>query len=185
MKTYLSSVIKQMEYNKMLGEKTIDQVPADKLYWQPDESCNSIGMLAKHLHGNMLSRWTDFLTTDGEKPNRIRDEEFEPEAQTKEELLENWGEGWSCLLDTLRSLTDDDLSKTVYIRNMGQTVIEAINRQVAHYSYHTGQIVFIGTLIMKKDWVSLSIPKGDSEKYNEEKFADPKRQQHFTDDLLK
>lgn len=183
MNTYLSSVIKQFEYNKMLGDQTIAQLPSEKLFWQPEEGCNSISILVKHLHGNMLSRWTDFLTSDGEKPERIRDEEFEYKINSKEALLHDWEEGWKCLLDTLKSLNEDDLNKTVYIRNMGQTVIEAINRQVAHYSYHTGQLVYIGTLIMKKEWVSLSIPKGGSEQYNQDKFSKPKRQEHFTDDL--
>jgi hypothetical protein len=181
---YLESVIKQFEYYKLLGEKTFAQIPAEKLFWQYNEESNSIATIVKHLWGNMLSRWTDFLTSDGEKDWRNRDAEFENDIQTKEELLFKWNEAWKVLLDTLKSLQADDLEKTVYIRNQGHTVLEAINRQLAHYPYHIGQIVFIGKMCAEH-WNSLSIPKGNSKQYNAEKFAQPKQKGHFTDEFLK
>jgi hypothetical protein len=182
---YIDSVKKQFEYYKMLGEKTIAQVPDDALFWQYNEASNSIAIIVKHLWGNMLSRWTDFLTTDGEKSTRNRDAEFENEITTRGALLQMWEEGWQCLFDALNGITDDDLNKVVYIRNVGHTVSEAINRQLAHYPYHIGQIVFIGKMVCDGQWQSLSIPKGDSNKYNTGKFARPKHKGHFTDDLLK
>jgi len=183
MDSYLESVKKQFQYYKSLGEKTFEQVPEEKLFWQLNEESNSIAMIVKHLHGNMLSRWTDFLTTDGEKEWRKRDEEFDKDIKTKKELLLKWNEGWECLFNELNSLTEKDLEKEIYIRNMGHSVSEAINRQLAHYPYHIGQIVFIGKAIQNKKWNSLSISKGKSKEYNAEKFSKPKRKEHFTDDL--
>ena len=180
---YLESVIKQFEYYKMLGEKTFSQIPDEKLFWQANENSNSIATIVKHLWGNMLSRWTDFLTTDGEKEWRDRDAEFENDIDTKQELLEKWNEGWKILLDTLASLKEEDLEKTIYIRNQGHTVLEAINRQLAHYPYHIGQIVFIGK-INAEHWNSLSIPKGNSKQYNANKFSKPQEKGHFTDEYL-
>jgi len=185
MKDYLESVIKQFEYYKMLGERSMAQVPDDKLSWQYNDDSNSVYTIAKHLWGNMLSRWTDFLTSDGEKDWRDRDAEFENEAQTREQLMAKWNEGWQCMLDTLRSLKEDDLDKIVYIRNQGHTVMEAINRQLAHYPYHVGQIVFIAKMVADDGWKSLTIPKGNSQSFNAEKFAQPKSRRHFTDDVLK
>jgi hypothetical protein len=181
---YLPSVIKQFEYYRMLAEKTIGQIDDEKLFWQYNEESNSIATIVKHLWGNMMSRWTDFLTTDGEKEWRDRDSEFENDIQTKEELLAKWNEGWKCCLDTLYSLKQEDLEKTVYIRNQGHTVMEAINRQLAHYPYHVGQIVFIGKMAAKK-WNSLSIPRGNSKQFNSDKFSKPKHIEHFTDETLK
>lgn len=183
MNSYLESVRKQFEYYKMLGEKTFEQLPEEKLFWQQNTESNSIAMIVKHIHGNMMSRWTDFLTTDGEKEWRKRDEEFDSTIKTKTELLSKWNEGWACLFNAINSLTDVDLEKEVYIRNMGHSITEAINRQLAHYPYHIGQIVFIGKLIQNENWNSLSIPKGKSKVYNEEKFSKPKRKEHYTDDL--
>jgi len=183
MKNYLESVKKQFGYYKMLGEKTFEQIPENRLFWQLNEESNSISMIVKHLSGNMLSRWTDFLTTDGEKEWRKRDEEFDNDIKTKKELLLRWNEGWKCLFETINTLTERDFEKEIYIRNMGHTVPEAINRQLAHYPYHIGQIVFIGKIIQNENWNSLSIPKGESKKYNNEKFTKPKRTKHFTDDL--
>ena len=180
---YLTSVIKQVEYYKMLGDKTFAQIPDEKLFWQYDENSNSIATIVKHLWGNMLSRWTDFLTTDGEKTWRNRDAEFENDITTKQALLEKWEEGWGVFLTTLKSLNEDDLDKIIYIRNQGHTVLEAINRQLAHYPYHIGQIVFIGKM-SAPHWESLSIPKGNSQQFNADKFAKPKQRGHFTDDFL-
>jgi len=183
MTNYITTVKKQFDYYKSLGEKTFNQVSEDKLFWQPNTESNSIAMIVKHLSGNMLSRWTAFLTTDGEKEWRNRDAEFANDIKTKEELILKWDKGWDCLFKALVKLTDSDLEKVVYIRNMGHNVSEAINRQLAHYPYHIGQIVFIGKLIQNKKWNSLSIPKGTSEDYNKDKFLKPKRKEHFTDDL--
>src|SRR5687767_3343319 len=136
MKTdYLESVIKQFEYYKMLGEKTFEQLPEEKLFWQYNQDSNSIATIVKHLWGNMLSRWTDFLTSDGEKDWRNRDAEFENDIASKKEMLHKWQEGWKVLLDTLYGLSEADLQKTIYIRNQGHLVMEAINRQLAHYPY--------------------------------------------------
>ena len=181
---YLDSVRKQFAYYKMLGEKTFAQIPDEKLFWQYNEESNSIATIVKHLWGNMLSRWSDFLTTDGEKEWRDREGEFRNDISSKEEMLNKWNEGWKVLLDTLDSLTEEDLGKTVYIRNQGHTVMEAINRQLAHYPYHIGQIVFIGKMCAQQ-WTSLSIPRGASTQFNAEKFALPKHKAHFTDEFLK
>lgn len=183
MSTYLTSIKKQFAYYKQLGEKTFEQVPEEKLFWQLNEESNSIAMIVKHLHGNMMSRWTDFLTTDGEKEWRKRDEEFDNDITSKEELLAKWNEGWQCLFNAINPLTEKDLEREIYIRNMGHSITEAINRQLAHYPYHIGQLVFIGKVIQNEKWNSLSIPKGKSDEYNSEKFSKPKRNQHFTDDL--
>jgi hypothetical protein len=183
MNSYLESVKKQFEYYKMLGEKTFEQIPEEKLFWQLNEESNSISMIVKHLNGNMLSRWTDFLTSDGEKEWRKRDEEFDNDIKTKIELLSKWNEGWECLFNAINALTEKDLENEIYIRNMGHSISEAINRQLAHYPYHIGQIVFIGKIIQNKNWNSLSIPKGKSKEYNNEKFSKPKRKEHFTNDL--
>ena len=183
MDNYLNSVKKQFEYYKTLGEKTFEQIPEEKLFWQINNESNSISTIVKHLNGNMLSRWTDFLTLDGEKEWRKRDEEFDNGIKNKTELLLKWNEGWNCLFDAINPLTENDLEKEIYIRNMGHSVTEAINRQLAHYSYHIGQIVFLGKIIQNEQWNSLSIPKGKSNDYNNEKFSKPKRKEHFTDDL--
>ena len=182
---YLQSTIKQFEYYKMLGEKTFAQVSDEALFWQYNEESNSIATIVKHLWGNMLSRWTDFLTSDGEKEWRKREEEFDNDITTRKEMMDNWNEGWQCLSDALNSLKDNDLDKIIYIRNMGHSITEAINRQLAHYPYHVGQIVFIGKMASENNWQSLSIPRGKSKEYNAEKFAKPKHKEHFTNEFLK
>lgn len=181
---YLDSVRKQFEYYKMLGEKTFSQVADDKLFWQYNEDSNSIAIIVKHLWGNMLSRWTDFLIADGEKDFRDREAEFENDIKSREELLNKWNEGWDCLFIALNSLTTDDLGKIVYIRNQGHTVTEAINRQLAHYPYHIGQIVYLGKMLADNGWTSLSIPRGNSQKFNDEKFSKTKQRAHYTDEFL-
>jgi hypothetical protein len=182
--SYLESTKKQFEYYKLLGDKTIEQVPEEKLFWQYNDESNSIAIIVKHLSGNMLSRWTDFLTTDGEKEWRHRDAEFENDITTKSELIQKWNAGWNCLFEALHSLQEEDFSKTIYIRNQGHSVTEAINRQLAHYPYHVGQMVFIGKMLCNEKWISLSIPKGNSKKYNAEKFVQPKHNEHFTEEFL-
>ncbi len=182
--SYLEGIKKQFEYYKSLGDKTFSQVTDDQLFFIYNDDSNSIAILVKHLWGNMLSRWTDFLTSDGEKEWRNRDAEFENDIRDRQELLEKWNEGWSCLFDTIDQLTVSDLERIIYIRNQGHTVTEAINRQLAHYSYHVGQIVFLGKMLSNMGWNSLSIPKGNSDNYNKEKFSQPKEKKHFTDELL-
>ena len=150
----------------MLGEKAMAQVNDDDLLWQPNESSNSIAIIIQHIHGNMLSRWTNFLTEDGEKEWRRRDAEFENLVHSKESVLALWNEGWSVFLQTLESLTEEDLLKHVTIRTQPLMVIDAINRQMAHYSYHVGQIVYLARWIKGGGWLSLSIPKGGSAAYN-------------------
>lgn len=182
--SYLKSIKKQFEYYKQLGDKTMAQIPDEALFWQYNPESNSIAIIVKHLWGNMLSRWTDFLTTDGEKDFRNRDGEFEATIQTKTELLEKWELGWQCLFNAIDTLEEKDLGRVIYIRNMGHTVTEAINRQLAHYAYHIGQITYIGRMALGKDWESLSIPAGKSKEYNKHKFTQPKRKAHFTDEFL-
>lgn len=180
---YLQSAIQQFEYYKLLGEKTFAQVPEEKLSWQINPESNSMATIVKHLAGNMISRWTDFFQSDGEKPWRNREAEFNNDLVTREAMLELWEKGWSALLTTLNSLQEEDLGKIIYIRNQGHTVMEAINRQLAHYPYHIGQIVFLGK-ICAGSWTSLSIPRGSSGSYNAEKFAQPPHREHFTTEYL-
>jgi hypothetical protein len=170
---YLASVKKQFDYYKQLGEKTFAQLTDEKLFWQYNTESNSVATIVKHLWGNMLSRWTDFLTTDGEKEWRQRDAEFENDIKTRHELLDKWNEGWTCLFNALNSLKENDLKKEIFIRNQSHSVTDAINRQLAHYAYHVGQIVFIGKMIQNSEWNSLSIPKNKSKEFNEGKFVKP------------
>lgn len=181
---YLDSVIKQFEYYKLLGEKTFDQLNDEQLFWQANSESNSVAIIVQHLWGNMMSRWTEFLTTDGEKEWRNRDAEFESHITNRIELMRKWDEGWKCLFDALESLKEQQLEQIIYIRNQGHTVLEAINRQLAHYPYHIGQIVFIGKLCCSTSWNSLSIPKGNSAAYNQDKFAKEKQRKHFTEDYI-
>jgi hypothetical protein len=178
---YLTSVIKQLNYYKSLADKTFVQLSDEELNWQYTKDSNSIATIVKHMNGNMLSRWTNFLTEDGEKPWRTRDAEFETAYLTKEELVNIWETGWTCVFNAITPLTDDDLERIIYIRNEGHTVTDAINRQLAHYPYHIGQIVLIGTQLKGENWHSLSIPKGQSNSYNADKFSQPKDISHFTD----
>lgn len=182
-KEYLEGIIKQYEYYKLLGDKSFEQVSDEALFWQYNEASNSIAVIVKHLWGNMMSRWTDFLTSDGEKEWRNRDAEFENDLAAKEAVLQRWNEGWACVFNALHSLNVEDLDKMIYIRNLGQTVTDALNRQLAHYAYHVGQIIYIARMAAEQ-WDSLSIPKGQSERYNAEKFSKPRRKEHFTDEFL-
>jgi len=184
MDNYLESVKKQFLYYKTLGEKAMDQLEPEQLFVSINEDTNSIATIVKHLSGNMLSRWSDFLTTDGEKEWRNRDSEFVETIKTKEELLDIWNKGWDCLFEALNGLKADQLSQIIYIRNEGHTVIEAINRQLAHYPYHVGQIVFYAKMLKKNEWTSLSIPKNKSNSYNSVKFSQEKSIRNFTDDEL-
>ncbi|MDP3557660.1 MAG: DUF1572 family protein [Bacteroidota bacterium] len=182
---FLGTAKKQFEYYKLLGEKTFEQLTEEQLFFVYNDDSNSIAIVVKHLNGNMISRWTNFLTTDGEKETRNRDGEFENDIKTKAEMLALWQSGWDCLFTTLNSLKEEDLEKTIYIRNQGCTVMDAILRQLAHYPYHIGQIVFLGKMLANNNWISLSIPKNASKQYNSEKFSKPKSDVHFTDEYLK
>ena len=181
---YLESVKKQMHYYKTIAEKAIEQLLPEQLFLSVNEDSNSIATIIKHLSGNMISRWTDFLTTDGEKEWRNRDAEFEKTIKTKKELLETWEKGWDCFFNAINGLKPEQLSQIIYIRNEGHSVIEAINRQLAHYPYHVGQIVFYAKMLKKNEWNSLSIPKNKSNDYNTEKFSKEKSIKNFTDDVL-
>ncbi len=183
MSSYLNSIKKQFGYYKLLGDKTFEQLNDQDIHWQLNEDSNSISIIVKHIVGNMLSRWTNFLTEDGEKKWRERDQEFEDTYQNKEALITDWEKGWQFLFDAIQTLTDQDLEHIIYIRNQGHTVTEAINRQLTHYAYHIGQIVLIGKMIKGENWKSLSVPKGQSSAYNKEKFRKDKGRRHFTDDL--
>ena len=171
MNNYINSAKKQFSYYKMLAEKTFEQVDDQHLFWCYNNESNSIAMIVQHMAGNMLSRWTDFLTSDGEKPWRDRDKEFGYEIKTREELLTKWNAGWDCLFNALDSIIEDNWNNEIYIRNEHHSITEAINRQLAHYPYQVGQIVFIGKIIAGHTWQSLSIPPGKSQAYNEEKFS--------------
>jgi len=183
--SYLNSVKKQFLYYKMLGEKAMSQLQPEQLFVAVNEDTNSIATIVKHLSGNMLSRWTDFLTTDGEKEWRNRDSEFENDLQTKEAVMTLWNKGWNCFFDALDSIQSEQLSTIIYIRNEGHTVVEAINRQLAHYPYHIGQIVFYAKQLKTSEWESLSIPKNKSNSYNETKFGQEKSIRNFTEAELK
>jgi len=167
---YLKIVRERFESVKDLGDKTINQLSEKDIHWKLNEASNSIAIIAKHLSGNMISRWSDFLTTDGEKSFRNRDQEFEDDVSSKQEMITIWEKGWKTLLDTLNGLENQDLLKNITIRGERHTVLEAIERQMAHYSYHVGQIVYIGKQLKDESWETLSIPKGKSEEYLQEKL---------------
>jgi len=177
----LQSIRKLFRYYRSLGEKAMAQLSEEELRYQPGQDSNNIATIVKHLRGNMLSRWTDFLTSDGEKPWRQREQEFEDTLRSRTEIEAAWKEGWDCLFAAIDPLQEEDLSRIVYIRNEGHTVQEALHRQLAHYSYHVGQIVYLARLAKAGKWESLSIPKGQSKQYNQQKFEQEKEQRHFTD----
>jgi len=182
---YIRSIKRQFLYYKTLAEKAIEQLESEQLFYSVDEDTNSIATIINHLNGNMLSRWTDFLTTDGEKEWRNRDNEFENPEKNKQALLNKWEEGWNCLFDAIDNLTVENLTEIIYIRNEGHTVLEAINRQLAHYPYHVGQIVFYAKQLKSGEWNSLSIPKNKSAEYNGEKFSEEKGKRNFIDSELR
>ena len=167
MSSFLNSYIKRITYYKNLGEQTFAQLDELDFHYQPNEESNSIAMIIQHIAGNMLSRFTNFLTEDGEKEWRKRDAEFEEQHLSKDALLELWQKGWDCYLGSVQSLTEDDLEKTITIRSEQHTVTYALNRQLAHYPYHVGQIVYLGRMIKSKTWKNLSIPKGQSQQFND------------------
>ena len=164
--SYLEDSIALLGYYKKLGERAMAQVPDEKLFTTLDDESNSIAFIVKHMTGNMRSRWTDYLTTDGEKPNRNRDGEFVDPAPTREALLRDWDEGWALVFNTLQSLNESDLARTVTIRGEAHSVMQAINRQVAHYSHHVGQIVLWAKHFACDNWQSLSVPRNKSAEFN-------------------
>jgi uncharacterized damage-inducible protein DinB len=162
---FLEESIKSFRGLKSNAEKAIEQISDAELHWSYNEDSNSIAIIIKHMAGNMISRWTDFLTTDGEKPDRNRDGEFEDDFKTREQIMDFWNRGWKVFLDTLNSLQEEDLLKTIYIRKEPHTVIRALQRQLAHYAYHCGQIVYVAKQIKGKDFKTLSIARGESSKF--------------------
>ncbi|MXN90341.1 DUF1572 domain-containing protein [Flavobacterium sp. Sd200] len=178
---YIESVRKQFLYYKTLADKAIAQLEPEQLFYSHNEDTNSIALIVKHMVGNMLSRWTDFLTSDGEKDWRNRDAEFEDPYNDVDFMLQQWEQAWNVLFDALNTVTPENLNSIIYIRNEGHTVVEAINRQLAHYPYHVGQIVFYAKLLKNSPWQSLSIPKNNSAQYNSAKFSQEKQIRNFTD----
>ncbi|TQR44369.1 DUF1572 family protein [Paenibacillus popilliae] len=156
---YLHVVNERFLELKKMGERTFEQLEDEEWNWSYNVDSNSIAVIVKHMSGNMISRWTDFLTTDGEKDDRNRDGEFEDSITSREMLLDVWNQGWKVFLDTLQSLTVDDLTKTVTIRQQPHTVMEAIERQMSHYAYHVGQIVYAAKQLKSEEWSTLSIPR--------------------------
>ncbi|NEW06017.1 DUF1572 domain-containing protein [Paenibacillus sp. SYP-B3998] len=162
---FLQESIRAFESMKQLADKTLIQLEDEHFHQALDGESNSMEILIKHMHGNMLSRWTDFLTTDGEKEWRNRDGEFESKSFNRQELISLWEEGWQVLFGTLQSLTADDVLSLVMIRGEANTVLQAIQRQVSHYGYHVGQMVFLGKHLASNSWTTLSIPRGQSKAF--------------------
>ena len=170
----LAVVIDEFQKIKKLADKSIAQLSDDQLHLTLDPDANSVAVLMRHMAGNMRSRWIDFLTSDGEKPNRMRDREFEDPHQTRAELLAEWEHGWQCLFDAITPLTDADLQRTVVIRGERHSVYQAISRQVAHYAGHAYQILLLAKHMCGPKWNTLSIPRGQSEEFNRRMLANLK-----------
>ena len=164
---YLDDAIASFHSYKKLAERALDQLKDEEYFVTIDKESNSIGVIMKHIAGNMFSRWTDFLTTDGEKPDRNRDLEFVIERETtKDDVRDYWERGWRCLFNALETLRAEDFDKKVLIRGKEHTIVQAINRQLTHYAYHIGQIVFLAKHFRSADWKSLSIPRNRSGEFN-------------------
>jgi hypothetical protein len=179
---FFASTEKLFRYYKSLGEKAMEQVSDQDLFKREQEAENSIAILVGHLSGNMLSRFTDFLQSDGEKEWRQRDREFEPHLTNRKEVLDSWEKGWAVVFPALKEAEKAGPGHIVFIRNEGHTVLEALQRQLAHYSYHIGQIVLLAKSLAGDSWQSLSIPKGGSDAFNAMKFRQDKLKKHFTDE---
>lgn len=164
--SFLASAISRVSYYKSLGDKSFAQLEEADFYFKPNETANSVAVIIQHMAGNMLSRWTNFLTEDGEKEWRNREQEFDERKIPIPELLAMWEKGWDCFLSALHQLSEEDLLKTIYIRTEPLTVVDAINRQLSHYPYHVGQIVYVARLIKNTKWENLSIPPGQSAQFN-------------------
>jgi len=163
---YLHSIKTNFEKYKIMGDKTFAQLEEKDFHYSLDDESNTIAVIIQHISGNLISRFTGLLNSDGEKPDRNRDMEFEEQQLTQMQLIEKWNYSWKVLLDSLNNLTNEDLLKTIYIRKEAHSVIEALNRSLAHIAYHIGQIVFLAKHIKKDSWATLSIPKGKSEVFN-------------------
>ncbi len=168
--SYINSVQQQFNYYKKLGDQTIDSLSEKEIYWTYNDESNNIAIIINHIVGNMLSRWTNFYSEDGEKEWRKRDSEFTLSNKNKGEIIVHWKKGWECLFNIIDNLTTEDLLKSVKIRDEKHTVIEAVNRQLAHYAYHIGQLVYVAKMIQNKQWKSLSIPRNKSAEFNKSKF---------------
>jgi hypothetical protein len=169
---YLRCALKNFRDLKKLGERALEQLTLEEIHVVPGPESNSIAIIVKHLAGNMRSRWTDFSTSDGEKPDRDRDAEFEGGYPSREALMQDWEEGWAAVFAAIESLTPDDLLRTVTIRGEPHSVIAAIQRQISHYAYHVGQMVFFAKQLKKREWKSLSIPRGQSRAYLKQKLKE-------------
>jgi hypothetical protein len=169
--SYIEDSLSLFRYYKKLGEGAIEQVSDEQLFASLDREMNSIAIIVKHIAGNMRSRWTDFLTSDGEKADRNRDTEFEHPPSTRGEVLKLWSEGWDRVFSALEPLSDSDCQRTVSIRGEPHSVMQAINRQIAHYSYHVGQIVFLAKHLQAEGWRSLSVPRNQSPDFNRKVLA--------------
>ncbi len=180
---FLESSIKLFRYYQSLGNKAMAQLTDEEVMRKPNDDSNSIALIVHHLSGNMLSRFTDFMTTDGEKPWRDREKEFSEAYPDKAAMLAAWEDGWRCVFTALEPLREKDLPTIIYIRNEGQTVLEAIQRQLAHYASHVGQIIYQAKVIKGSQFQTLSIPKGGSAAYNDTKFSQDKSRRHFTDGM--
>jgi Protein of unknown function (DUF1572) len=169
--SYIADSLSLFRYYKKLGEAAMEQVSDQELFAALDEEMNSIAIMVKHMAGNMRSRWTDFLTSDGEKPDRNRDTEFIAPPETRKELMELWNEGWNRVFAALEPLSDSDLENKVFIRGEPHSVVQAVNRQLAHYAYHCGQIVFLAKHFRGSNWKSLSVPRNQSAEFNRRVLA--------------
>lgn len=165
-KLFLDEALKTFRSYKKLGEKAFEQLNDEEFFAQIDEESNSVAVIIKHMAGNMISRWTDFLTTDGEKPDRHRDAEFVAGEETRDEIMARWERGWRAVFAAIEPLQAEDVTRTVFIRGEAHTVVKAIDRQIAHYAYHVGQIVFLAKHLKSKDWKSLSVPRNRSAEFN-------------------
>ena len=164
---YIDSIKKRFLYYKNLGDKTFEQLTDEQIFWQYNEESNSIATIVKHVSGNMISRWTNFLTEDGEKHWRNRDSEFSNSLKNKTDVIELWENGWRVFLDALSEINEENLESTIYIRGEAHSVLDAVNRQLAHYPYHIGQMVYIAKMLKNNDWKTLSIARNTSEDFNQ------------------
>jgi hypothetical protein len=169
--SYIKDSVTLLQYYKKLAERAMEQVTDDQLFASIDDESNSIAVIVKHMAGNMRSRWTDFLRSDGEKPDRNRDSEFTDPPHTREALLAAWEQGWGLVFQALEPLSDDDLGRTVLIRGEAHSVMQAVNRQLAHYANHVGQIVLLAKHFAGAKWHSLTIPKNRSGEFNNQVAA--------------
>jgi hypothetical protein len=165
--SYLEDSLSLFRYYKKLAEKAMEQVTDEQLSAVLDPEMNSIALIVKHMTGNMRSRWTDFLTSDGEKPNRDRDTEFVEPPSSREEMMSMWESGWNCVFSALEPLSPEDMTRTVFIRGEAHSVMQAVNRQIAHYAYHCGQIVFLAKHFQHAQWKSPTVPRGQSATFNQ------------------